>query len=133
MCSLSGSLGAFWVFPPSQTSRISHCTEEAGKPSSGQLHSQQGPGAGMQAGDCAEGYQADPCLGRPLPPSVHPGLPDLPNSTPSALSDPLFKFSACLSLHKIISIHLFLVLALRHYSFQERSAWLTEAPISTQS
>lgn len=113
--------------------RISHCKEEAGKPSSGQLHSQQGPGAGMQAGDLTEGYQADQCLGRPLSRSVQPGLPELLNSTPSALSDPLFKFSACLALHKIISIHLFLVLALRHYSLQELSARLTDAPISTQS
>lgn len=79
------------------------------------------------------GTKQIPAPGRPLPQSVKPGLPELLNSTPSALSDPLFKFSACLALLKIISIHLFFVLALRHYSLQELSARLTDAPISTQS
>lgn len=119
--------------PSIPASGISHLTEEAGKPTSGQLQSQQGLGARMQAGDCAVGYQADQCLGPPVPWSVQAGLPRLLNSTPSALSDPLFKFSACLALHKIISIHLFLVLALRHYSLQDLSAQLTDAPISTRS
>lgn len=109
--------------PSFPASRISQCTEEAGKPSSGQLQSQQGTGAGMQVGTLCRGVPSRSLPpGRPLPRSVKPGLPELLNSTPSALSDPLFKFSACLALHKIISIHLFFVLALRHYSLQELSA-----------
>lgn len=49
--------------PSFPASRISHYTEEAGRPSSGQLQSQQGPGAGMQAAGLCRGVP-----NRSLPP-----------------------------------------------------------------